>query len=97
MKLVLRAIALVNYEHSMVSAGQAGTNTDLTQITQNADRARKGGTQQESRYASMPKVKRKIGFEYEDEEDVAEGKQQRMEENEGEKGKEKGEGMVIEE
>ncbi|SJL05828.1 uncharacterized protein ARMOST_09164 [Armillaria ostoyae] len=80
MKLVLRAIALVNYEHSM-----------------NADRARKGGVEWEGNYASAPKVKRKIGFEYEDEEDVAEGKRQHIEVNEGDKGREKGEGMVVEE
>ncbi len=47
----------------------------LTHIIQNTDRARKGGADKEGSNTSGPKVKRKIGFKY-DEEEVAQGKQQ---------------------
>lgn len=62
----------------------------LTHIIQNADRARKGGADREGSNTSGPKVKWKIGFEYDDEEEVAQGKRQHTEPIDKDKRKEKG-------
>lgn len=70
----------------------------LTHIIQNADRERKGGADREGSNTSRPKVKQKIGWvEYDDKEEVAQGKWQHMEPIDRDKWREKGEGMIVEE
>ncbi|PBK59382.1 hypothetical protein ARMSODRAFT_966895 [Armillaria solidipes] len=66
-------------------------------IIQNADRARKRGADREGCNTSGLKVKRKIGFEYDNEEEVAQGKRQDTEPIDKDKRREKGEGMIAEE
>ncbi len=69
----------------------------LTYSIQNADRARKEGIDREGSNTSGLKVKRKIGFKCDDEEEGTQGKRQHTQAINEDKGSEKGEGMILEE
>ncbi|KAK0475004.1 hypothetical protein EDD18DRAFT_1090301 [Armillaria luteobubalina] len=68
MKLILRALALVNCDHTIVSSRSLTENQFLT-LRQNAERERKKGDKGRGFVGASKRMKRKIGFKYSDSED----------------------------
>ncbi|KAK0221442.1 hypothetical protein IW262DRAFT_1271309, partial [Armillaria fumosa] len=74
MKLILRVLALVNCDHTMVSS-HSPIEIQILTLTQNADKERKKGDEGMEFIGTSKRMKRKVGFEYSDsKEEMAEGR-----------------------